>query len=322
MEEKVQTEEGISLLDIVKLLFQKILLLIFIAVISGLLGGIVGFAKSYNVNYWGTTVEFYVNPYKNEETEDPLNPGASATPNIGSQYGVYGAYGRHVMDNMIKLLSSESFAEFLIDGVKMQTNQGEVVISKPMKNIPKKIDFDKNGKEYITLEYKEFLQKVDESVKFRYLEDEKNGEDVNNLARSFIYVDISVINDKEFAETLLESVESVVPWYISKNMTVPADYDGTNCKKITVLEGIELTNPGYATTETLKFIVLFAFASVVIASVVIIIVDKSDKRLRDYEAVMRSLDVPVLGVIPTIEPILQKAKIAENKTMPKTEVKR
>ncbi len=322
MEEKVQVEEGISLLEIVKILFNKILLLILVAVVSGILGGVVAIAKTYNVNYWGTTIEFYVNPYKNKEEDETINPGISASPSVGSQYGVYGAYGRHVMDNMVRLLSSERFSEFLIDGVREQTSEGEILVSEPMANIPKKVDFDRYGNEYITKEYKEFLKKVDESVVFRYIDDEEDKEDVNNLARSFIYVDISVKNDKEFAEELLKSIEKVVPWYVMLNMTVPTDYDGTNCQKITVLEEIELTNAGYTAKEAVKFIILFAFAALIITCVIIIVIDKSDKRLRDYEAVMRSMDVPVLGVIPTIEPMVQKVKAVENKLKTKTEVKR
>ena len=143
-----------------------------------------------------------------------------------------------------------------------------------------------------------------------YLESNADIDDANNLARSFIYVKISVINDKAFAESVLDSVRAVVPWYVEANMTVPSDYSGTNCQKITVMEEIHLTNPGYTTNQAIKYAVLFAFAACAVTCVIIIIVDRSDKRLRDYETVMRNLEVPVLGVIPTIEPMVQKAKAA------------
>ena len=313
MEEKVQIEESINLLDIVKILVNKLLLLIMVGIISGLLGGVVAIAKTHNVNYWGTTVEFYVNPYKNADEDDSGNVGNS------SQYGVYGAYGRHVMDNIVKLLSSESFSEFLIDGVTESTELGEEIISSPMHNIPQKMGLNSKGERYMTNEYKNFLKKVNNAVKFSYLEDDSEIADANNLARSFIYVNISVSNDKAFAEELLKSVKNVVPWYVEKNMTIPTDYDGTNCQKITVLEEIVLTNPGYTTKSVFKYSIIFAAVAEVIACVLIVVIDRSDKRLRDYEMVMRTLDVPVLGVIPTIDPIVQKAKAAVNV---KTEVKK
>ena len=55
------------------------------------------------------------------------------------------------------------------------------------------------------------------------------------------------------------------------------------------------------------------------ACAVIIIIDKSDKRLRDYEVITRTFNVPVLGIVPTIEDLaaesLAKKKNAnKNKT--------
>lgn len=295
MEENAKIEEGISLLDIVRLLFSKLLLLIFVGLASGLLGGFVAIAKTVDVDFYGTTVEFYVNP---EKPKDVVGGN-------GSQYGVYGAYGRHVMDNIVKLLSSESFAEILIDGT-----DGNEVISEPMKGIPQKYSLSEKGEQYMTGEYKNFLSRVKNAVHFSYLESNADIDDANNLARSFIYVKISVINDKAFAESVLDSVRTVVPWYVEANMTVPSDYSGTNCQKITVMEEIHLTNPGYTTNQAIKYAVLFAFAACAVTCVIIIIVDRSDKRLRDYETVMRNLEVPVLGVIPTIEPMVQKARAA------------
>ena len=152
----------------------------------------------------------------------------------------------------------------------------------------------------MTAEYKNLLSRVKNAVRFSYLKGDVDMDDANNLARSFIYVGISVINDRAFAEEILDNVREVVPWYVEANMTIPADYSGTNCQKITVMEEIHLTNPGYTSSQAIKYGILFAFAACAITSIIIIVVDKSDKRLRDYEAVMRSLNVPVLGVIPTI----------------------
>lgn len=305
MEEKVKVEEGLSLLEIVRLLFHKLFILILVGLASGLFGGVFAVVRTIDINYWGTTVEFYVNP---EKPKDTVNGN-------GSQYGVYGAYGRHVMDNIVKLLSSESFAEILIDG----SVEGEGVIADPlMEKLPEKYRYDDKGERYMTPEYKNLLYRVKNAVKFSYLESDADLDDANNLARSFIYVNISVINDQVFAEDVLNSVRAVVPWYVEANMTVPSDYSGTNCQKITVSESIHLTNPGYTTNEAIKYAILFAAAAVAVTCVIIIIIDRSDKRLRDYETVMRNLDVPVLGIIPTIEPMVQKAKA----TAAKTEVKK
>ncbi|MBR1974690.1 MAG: hypothetical protein IKA20_02460 [Clostridia bacterium] len=482
MEQNVQEKEGISLLDILRLLWSKVLILLLTVIVGGLAGAGVAIVRTINVDYWGTRVEFYVNPDKPKQTTGE-----------GSQYGVYGAYGRHVMDNMVKLLDSESFTEkLMLNGadlpvaeywinpnnpsevalgldVKVATAQEALILSSALKNVTEKqakvvsedfmnlqnawataiigteyaqsttynknlysqaihdfrlagidttdleaayisyegsldsktasstaqtllepftnaaeealpsfrSDFDaakkltnekdkaiainaayekyfnsvisvfdshkkalgsnvilntissaaSTAKEVAEAEktaayetwshteaYKSELAKYSSAVSFSYLRADEDTEDANNLARSFIYVKISVLNDREFANELLESVKNVVPGYVEENMAKPADYEGTNCQRITRSDEIRLTNPGYTTTEAIKYGLLFAAAALVIACVIIIIVDKSDKRLRDYEIITKKFNVPVLGVVPTIETLTEEsnAKAKQN----------
>ena len=51
----------------------------------------------------------------------------------------------------------------------------------------------------------------------------------------------------------------------------------------------------------IKYAALLGLASLVVACVVVVIVDRSDKRLRDYDLVAKKFNIPVLGVIPAIE---------------------
>ncbi len=397
MEENLQTEEGLSLLDIVKLLLGKIKLLILVGLIGGFLGGIFAVWRTIDINYYGTTVEFYVNPEKPKQTSGE-----------GSQYGVYGAYGRHVMDNMIKLLESESFTEELIlngaalpDKTKQWTKKTDLATELTSKiNVAQSLLLEqqtiaetveakkalaadaltalqdawddelstsveyqglayskaayegliKKGFTYQTQlvlayeayegesgakeqyeaavadaseakkvadaaieealsvwreteNYVSLLRQYKAAVSFSYLQADESVEDANNLARSFIYVNISVLgdNNKAFAENLLDRVKTVVPAYVEENMTVPADYEGTNCQRITRTDNIAMTNQGYTTNQAIKYAVLAAAAAVIVVCVIIIIVDRSDKRLRDYEIITKKFNVPVLGVVPTIE---------------------
>ena len=409
MEENIQKEEGISLLDIFHLLLSKLAILILVVILGGFLGGAFAVWRTIDINYYGTEVQFYVNPERPKQT-------ASSE---GSQYGVYGAYGRHVMDNMVKLLSSESFTEQLIlngnivpapsteekpwkINVKNAQTEEEYIEQNILFNnklndsiaeanrlladanvarensINAKKDMDKaltvvqdawraevpliSGvsssywtysdlafnylqpmltpelttlcKEYQSLkqtaenlqaladeavktaetqtestlelwrqtnQYKSQLNKFSGQISYSYLEANADTDDANNLARSFIYVKISVLNNQEFAEMLYERVIKVVPAYVEANMAVPNDYEGTNCQRITRTDEIHLTNVRYTTNQAIKYTFLFAAASAVIAAVIIIIVDKSDKRLRDQETITRLFNVPVLGIVPTIE---------------------
>jgi capsular polysaccharide biosynthesis protein len=103
-------------------------------------------------------------------------------------------------------------------------------------------------------------------------------------------------------------------------MAVPAGYVGTNCQRITRIDNIHLTNPGYTTSQAIKYGILMAFAAGIIASVLIIILDKSDKRLRDTEVITRKFNVPLLGVVPTIEE-LKADQQGKKKTNRSSEVK-
>lgn len=276
MNNPIQKEE-FSLLDLLKVLWSKIKILILVFLCGGIVGGVVGVVTTYDVNYWGTSLEFYVNP------DAPIMQDGQVTSN--STYGVYGAYGRHVMDNIVKLLSGESFTEEMMKNFENAPTE---------KYLP-------DGR--INPEYKTFLYKIRNSVKFSYIAEEEDLEDAINLARSFIYVNISVLGDEnqEFANELVDCVrKSLVP-YVEENMIVPDGYKGTSCTEITTVSEIELTNPLHTTKTAIKYGVLAAAAALLIACVVVIIIDRSDKRVRDYEQVARQLNIPVLGVVPTID---------------------
>lgn len=293
MEEKVQKEDGISLLDILHLLLSKIKLLILVVLVGGLLGGAFAVWRNVDVKIYGTEVQFYVNPEKPKDT----------TGSESSQYGVYGAYGKHVMDNMIKLLSSESFAEQLI----LDKKPADITLEEWQK----------------TTEYKTELSKYARHVSYSYLESNTSKEDADSLARSFIYVKISVLNDEELAKEIYQQVITVVPDYVEANMPVPSDYQGTNCQRISRTDEVHLKNPNQTVNQAIKYAALVAIAALVVACVVVIIVDQSDKTVRDEETIVRLFDVPVLGLIPTVDSLVEQTNLkkAEKKRQKRQKAK-
>ena len=400
MKENANLDGGLSLIDIIRLLFQKIKILILVALIGGFCGGVFGVWHTFDMKYYGTSIEFYVNPEKPAQTGSSSNTTANA---VGSQYGVYGAYGRHVMDAIVKLLSSESFIERLMleeDGLPSQKlypglNQDnyakaqEAIAKAETKwaeaeakdedlsvalelvyeewdkaNIPTSFSeqnykkwFDSlNNNQDLYDNYKDLIEaynafnvldhqredaliiatKVQEetnaivevvfeewrnhanyattlnrfknTVKYSYLGEDEDIADANNLARSFIYVNINVLNDEVFAKDLLTRVLRCVPEYVEQNMIVPTDYEGTSCTRITRTDDIRRTNPHFRRNQSIKYAILAAMLAGVVAAVLIVIIDAQDKRLRDYEFITKQLKVPVLGVIPNIPELNQQAE--------------
>lgn len=377
MEENIRTQEEISLGDIFRILLRKIKVLVLALVIGAVVGAGFGVVRTYNVKYYGTTMQFYVTPKKD-----------SASVTSDSQYGVYGAYSSYVMDAITKLLGSESFAEELMldeDGIPLASvlptgENREVIdaaITEAQAPIAKakeateaadaarlataeaqvaynsaKSDYDKLIGSNMTTEielagaaltaatttlenaedaqaaaelkeedawedanekletvwtewrkstvYRNYVQTIVSSVSYSYY-DESEADNTTNLAKSFIYVSIDVLNNEGFANFLFERINVVLPEYVEAKMTVPSGYVGTNCQRITRLDEVARTNEGNMASTALKYGLILGAAALIVACVVVIVVDRSNKKLRDYEMTMEKFKVPVLGVIPTIE---------------------
>ena len=401
MEERMQIDDGFNLVDLIKVLLNKIKILILVVICGGLAGA--GFAiwRTIDVNYYGTTVEFYINP-ESRDAED-------GTENI-SQYGIYGAYSVPVMDAMVRLLNSDAFTErLMLKGAMLpekgewtneseaslgldaliDTAQGKLDEATAAKTIAdsKRAQAEADlkvlqaeWKEFVagsryantaysvaaynaaiydselqsrpaddlnaafaayegesgskelsiaalnaaknantaalsaredalavwakTAKYKQALGKYSSAVNFSYLKDGETTTETVNLARSFVYVKITVLNDEAFAKELLETIKMVVPTYIEERMVVPTGYDSTNCQRITRNDEIAMTNPGYTTKQALIYGLAGAAFAGLVACVIVIIADRSNKCLRNYEVIPKNFNVPILGVIPTIEEML------------------
>ena len=148
--------------------------------------------------------------------------------------------------------------------------------------------------------YRDYVQTIVSSVSYSYY-DESEADNTTNLAKSFIYVSIDVLNNEGFANFLFERINVVLPEYVEAKMTVPSGYVGTNCQRITRLDEVARTNEGNMASTALKYGLILGAAALIVACVVVIVVDRSNKKLRDYEMTMEKFKVPVLGVIPTIE---------------------
>ncbi|MBQ8320454.1 MAG: hypothetical protein IJX81_06200 [Clostridia bacterium] len=381
MKDELQMEEELSLTDIFRALLSKIKLLILITLVGVIVGGTIGAVTTMNTHYYGTEMQFYVNPKEKEE-------GANE-----STYGVYGAYGRNVMDNMIKLLESDLFTEQLmlrgstlpkkglstdldikIDdaNAKLATalplleaandaeevyedavstfntvwansafkdnvfneklyeqgkytpdiNEAYAAVLVSLRDYTAKDEaateaqnaYDKAKTAALQIwrrmeSYKKEHDTFSEAISYSYLASDDDLSDASNLARSFIYVNVSLLNDKELAEEMLEILRVQVPAYVSQKMIVPTGYIGTSCEETTTRSEIVLTNEGYMFRSAVLYAVLVGVLALLVAAVIVIILDRSDKRLRDYDAVAKRMNIPVLGIIPSIsEEVLNEWK--------------
>ncbi len=419
-----QKEKEIDLASIFKLLLSKIKVLLYVALAGLIVGCSLGALTSFSSKQYGAPLQYYVNPKSSGSTTDS-----------DSQYAVYGAYNSTVMDNMVKLLQSDAFAEKLlldeyglpkeyrnneiytkaVNAVKklreteneIENTQKQIVIkNRDIPILKEEVDlcktkfdvavshYDKTWSNYLMIlehggsnqqdelkkiltnaeadyyaknedynkalnnyntaktdilklesdlneatmllnqrqveadsetetllaiwrehpNYKPQLNKVKSSVKYSYLKDEDlNSNNANNFARSFFYVEISVLNDEGFAENLLDAVNRILPTYIEDKMIVPDGYSGTNCINVSRLNQIEDLSASSVSSQIVKYGLVAAVAAVLLACLIIILKDNANKQLRNYDELSRTLRLPVLGVIPTIPTPTVEAKLANTK---------
>ena len=152
-------------------------------------------------------------------------------------------------------------------------------------------------------------KKIKSALSYAYLSETDDIEDASKLTRSFIYVEINVLNDEEFAKDLLERVKVIIPAYVEDKMLLPDGYDETDCWRTTTRNEIQWLNPNLARNQAIKYAFLLAAAAGVIAALIVIIIDVQDKRLRDHEVITKKFKVPVLGIVPTIEEMNQAVEL-------------
>ena len=111
MEEKMENE-GFSIKEMFTALLKKFKLLILVLLAGVVVGGGIGFLLNMGKKSYGTSIEFYINPVATEEQVES-----------NSYFALNGTYTYNVMDGLVKLLASESFAERLLmdkDGIPVE----------------------------------------------------------------------------------------------------------------------------------------------------------------------------------------------------------
>jgi hypothetical protein len=230
--------------------------------------------------YYGTDLTFFVTPKKQTDDE--------------KEEVIYGTYGNTIMDSMVKLLYTEKSIGMYLSGI-------EGVPAQPVYTE----GMDLAVYEEQVKEYNKYISTLKKSLEFTYKMEEQS---TDAESKNFIYVNIQILEEgvytKEFTRQLLASLQKQIPIIVEGSMLNPDEnrYSQTSCTLVTPLYPmVELMNPNYSLIETIKFAVLLAFAAFVVVCVIIIINDKMDKRIRNTEILESRLNVPLLGMIPSID---------------------
>lgn len=303
IQEQKQNEIGIA--DIFRILLKKIRLLLIVLIVGAIVGGLFGFFRYKDEKFYGSEVKYEISIratttfYENGvQTGDPE---PDAAPNY--------VYKEEHLSMLVDHLNSDNFLleilkEFAPESVVQNvTVNGEVDLD------------DDSVTEEAKAKFLSYMKFVSSSISYSY------DHSVNPNAFSML---VSVKNDEEAAAKLLKAAKKLVQEEVSGTkdeegnilrpgrIIVPAStktVEGNRwavtsytaeCDPMTINRSHEL-NAGYAKKKTILFAVLFGLGALIVACVIAVIADNSDERLRDYESFSKSLGVPVLGVIPSID---------------------
>ena len=303
IQEQKQNEIGIA--DIFRILLKKIRLLLIVLIVGAIVGGLFGFFRYKDEKFYGSEVKYEISIRATTTFyENGVQTGAPE-PDAAPNY----VYKEEHLSMLVDHLNSDNFLleilkEFAPESVVQNvTVNGEVDLD------------DDSVTEEAKAKFLSYMKFVSSSISYSY------DHSVNPNAFSML---VSVKNDEEAAAKLLKAAKKLVQEEVSGTkdeegnilrpgrIIVPAStktVEGNRwavtsytaeCDPMTINRSHEL-NAGYAKKKTILFAALFGLGALIVACVIAVIADNSDERLRDYESFSKSLGVPVLGVIPSID---------------------
>ena len=264
------------------------------------------------IEYITTSKEVDVHSYSMKKDKDgnivyksghsAENLGASMMDSTGAyMYDVNG----NIMVSGIEYLKETTRTLVVTNTVKKDA-QGNVVykegyngeeLSPAIEGLPAK-KYDEEGK--YTEDYLNWISVISKAVEFSCRSE-------GNIAESSIYVTLSMNGDqnnkkgKETIEAIRNSALDIVPSFVSMNMQLPSSYKETKCEVLTLDTEIKPTNTTYASSQMTKLALIAGANALIIAAAIVIALHMSDKRLRDVDVLPKVFNVPLLGVIPTID---------------------
>lgn len=318
-QENKQNEIGIS--DIFRLLLKKVRILIVVFLIGGVIGGLFGFFTYRNEKYYGAEVKYEISIMATAYTYRE-NAVIGQKPANAPSY----VYKAEHISMLVDHLSSEQFLAEILRKIKPDVVDNVTITDDAGKN-KIALDSDQVSDEAKTT-FNAYLTLLKSSISFSF------DHDVNPNAFSML---VSVKGSEDNASKLLSAAKELVPQEVSgtvdesgnvvkKGRIIVPDSSGTlnsdgsgiitrytaECDAMTLSHSHRL-NPGNTQKKTILFAAIFALGALLVTCVTVVILDHSDERLRDYDAFAKSLGVPVLGVIPSIDELNEQLTKQKNK---------
>lgn len=314
-----QRQNEIGLSDVFRILLKRLKLLIVILLTGIIIGGLFGYFTYKDKKYYGAEVKYEISIIP---TRMVYNADGTTTKSEGEAPNF--VYKDQHISMLIDHLKSDTFATELLQQLDDESAKVVNAVMKDGKNKVAEMLVSEDENEVKQAKYYlSQLSDVKSSLSFYF--------DYDTNPNSF-FMKVSVKEDLDFAAKVLAKAEEIVPlavsgvnaedsadgvqkrgWIIVPNSeyTIDKDKDGhiiketktyytAKCNPMTVSYA-HLLNPGNARKKAILFGAIFGLGALLIACVAVVVADNSDERLRDYDKFSKSIDLPVLGVIPSFD---------------------
>ena len=314
-----QRQNEIGLSDVFRILLKRLKLLIVILLAGVVIGGLFGYFTYKDKKYYGAEVKYEISIIPSRlvrNADGTITKTEGEAPNF--------VYKDQHISMLIDHLKSDTFAAELLQQLDEDSAKVVAAVMKDGKNqVATMLVSDDENEVKQAKYFLSQLSAVKSSLSFYF--------DYDSNPNSF-YMKVSVKGDPDFAAKVLAKAEEIVPlavsgvnaedsedgvqkrgWIIVPNSeyTTDKDKDGhtiketktyytAKCNPMTV-NYAHLLNPGNTRQKTILFGAIFGLGALLIACIAVVIADNSDERLRDYDKFSKSLGMPVLGVIPSID---------------------
>mgnify|MGYP007088296086 CR=1 FL=1 len=309
-----QRQNEIGLSDVFRILLKRLKLLIVILLAGVVIGGLFGYFTYKDKKYYGAEVKYEISIIPTRMVY-ASNGSTKTEPGKAPNY----IYKEQHISMLIDHLNSDIFSTELL---KQLDDDSAKVVAAVMKDgeidVTSMLVSDDENEVKQAKYYLSQLSGVKSSISFYF--------DYDTNPNSF-FMKVSVKEDPDFAAKILAAAKKCVPLEVSGtaadeesgtaakpgHIIVPDSTDtrGNNgvgtvtsytakCTPMKVSYS-HLLNPGNARKKAILFGAIFGLGALLIACVAVVVADNSDERLRDYDKFSKSLGMPVLGVIPSID---------------------
>ena len=138
---------------------------------------------------------------------------------------------------------------------------------------------------------KKKISKINQSLKYGYIEDASTKNSENTANRQFLVVSISVEKDEQLANMLLDNLCDKLPAYVEENTDTQDSIEETECILISTAAEIEDLGKNSLVKEIIKYALISAIAALAVTCILVIWIGVKQDAIRRKDEYAENGDI-------------------------------